>query len=217
MGRPAGARNAGYDERRRELAAAVVPRVLEEGPPPSLRELAAAAQVSVPTLRHYFESRDGVVAAALGEMLLLGEPHYRAIATPTRGDVRASLAWVLGSVVQGWREHGVGRFYRAGLTEGLGHVQLGPAFLDALLEPLLQASERRLDLHAQWGELHLDDVRAAALQLVSPLFLALLHQDGLGGSSCRPLDVDRFVELHLDAFLRAHAPRGDTSLDPRDD
>ena len=204
MGRPEGTRNPGYDAKRAQLAEKAVERLVEEGPLPSFRELAAAAEVSVPTLRHYFGDRDGLIAAAFEQMLRMGAPHTRAAADATRGDARSSLRWLLGSVLSGWREFGVGKFFGVGLTLGLGHEHFGPKFLDTLLEPLLQATEARLTKHVAWGELAVDDIRAAAIQLVSPLFVALLHQDALGGAMCRELDVDAFVDNHVDMFVRAY-------------
>ena len=204
MGRTRGSKNPDHDEKRRALSAAVIPRLLELGPAASLRDLAAAAGVSVPTLRHYFEDRDGVVAAAMGEMLRQGRPHLEATAKPRRGGLRPSLVAMMRSVLEGWRRFGVGRIYGAGLALGLHDPVLGPAYVSQLLEPLLQAVEARLEQHRCWGELGEHDVRFAALALVSPVVLALLHQDGLGGQACRPLDVDAFVRTHVDAFVRAY-------------
>lgn len=204
MGRTAGTKNPGHDDKRRALAAAVIPRLLELGPAASLRELAAAAAVSVPTLRHYFEDRDGVVTAAMGEMLRQGEPHLAATAKPRRGGLRASLMAMMRSILEGWQQFGVGQLYGTGLAMGLHHAVLGPAYVSLLLEPLLQAVEARLAQHQRWGELGEHDVRFAALCLVSPVVLALLHQHGLGGRACRPLDVDAFVRAHVDGFVRAY-------------
>ena len=206
MGRATGSKNPGHDDKRRALAAAVVPQLIRLGPTASLRELAAAAEVSVPTLRHYFEDRDGVVVAAMAEMLRMGEPYLAATAKPRRGGLRASLMAMMRSVLEGWRQFGVGRLYGTGLALALHHGVLGPAYVQQLLEPLLQAVEARLEQHRQWGELGEHDVRFAALALVSPVVLALLHQDGLGGEACRPLDVEAFVRAHVDGFLRAYAP-----------
>jgi hypothetical protein len=38
---------------------------------------------------------------------------------------------------------------------------------------------------------------------LSPVVLALLHQDSLLGAECRPLDVPKLLETHVDAFLRS--------------
>ena len=75
-----------------------------------------------------------------------------------------------------------------------------------LLEPLLQAGEQHLQRHLDAGQLAPCDVRRAALTLQGPLVLGLLHQDNLSGDGCRPLDLDAFIDAHVDAFLRAFPP-----------
>jgi AcrR family transcriptional regulator len=173
----------------------------------SLRELAGAAGVSVPTLRHYFGDRDGVVRAALTRMAELGAAHVsRARVEATDQALGPSLRWLLGEVVLGWG-YGVGAMWSSGLQESLGHGTLGPAFVDDLLEPTLQATEARLAVHQARGELDAEaDVRHAALQLVCPVLMGLLHQDPLGGAACRPLDVDAFLDDHVARFVRAWSP-----------
>ena len=204
MGRTAGSRNPGYDDKRRALSAAVIPRLIDTGPTTSMRELATAAEVSVPTLRHYFGDRDGVVVAAMGELLRRGQPYLEQTAAATRDGLRSSLLAMLQALLEGWRKFGVGKIYGSGLAMGLGHAVIGPSYVDHLLEPLLQAVEARLEQHRQWGELGDHDLRFAALSLVSPVVLALLHQDGLGGQGCRPLDVEAFVVAQVDGFVRAY-------------
>lgn len=56
------------------------------------------------------------------------------------------------------------------------------------------------------GDLSIDDVRHASLMSLSPVVFALLHQDNLSGARCRPLELPRFFETHVDAFLRAFPP-----------
>ena len=43
--------------------------------------------------------------------------------------------------------------------------------------------------------------REAALALVAPLLLALLHQHALEGSSVRPLDVESLARSHAELVL----------------
>ena len=92
-----------------------------------------------------------------------------------------------------------------GLQIGLGHATLGPAYVSELLEPTLQAFEARLALHVARGELHVADLRQAALALLGPIVLALLHQRELGGQRCRPLDLRRLAAAQLADFLQLHA------------
>lgn len=199
-----GSRNADHDEARERLLVAVQARLLElDGAQASFRELAAAAGVSVATLRHYFGTREALLKEVMAAMHRAGGPYLLAAATEPHGPVRESLRWFLGQLVEGWG-YGVGDMTAFGLAAGLRQAELGPAYVQELLEPNLQAAEARLARHVAEGELRRCDVRHAALLLVSPMLLALLHQRQLSGARCRPLDVERFLEDHLDAFLRAY-------------
>lgn len=205
MGRPAGARNAGYDERKQAIVASVTPLVLgSDGALPSLRQLAEAADVSVPTLRHYFTSAEGVAAEVLASMRRLGEAHMQRGRVAHLGPLEPSMRWYLSTFRTGW-ELGVGRVFACGLALGLGNDVTGPAFVNEILEPSLRTLEVRLEWHETEGHLVAGtDLRVAALALLGPVALALLHQGPLGGDRCRPLDVDAYVEAHLTGFLRAY-------------
>src|SRR4029453_8388425 len=66
MARTSGSRNRDYDEKRVALLKHLDARLADLSKArPSFREMAAAAGVSVPTLRHYFRDRDGVLQAYL--------------------------------------------------------------------------------------------------------------------------------------------------------
>ena len=205
MARVKGSRNADYEKERARLLEAVRLRLLvKDGAQASFRELAEVAGVSVATLRHYFGSREALLTEVMADMHQRGLPYLHATATEFHGPVRESLGWFLQQLLVGWRM-GVGEVHAFGLTASLGHEKLGPVYVQELLEPTLQATEARLSRHIADGELRRCDVRHAALELVCPVVLGLLHQMQLSGARCRPLDVERFLEDHLDTFLRAHA------------
>lgn len=209
MGRPRGTRNPRFDERRHAIARAVMAHLARPGgAQSSLRELAAAAGVGQPTIRHYFGDRAGLVRAALDEMREGGAPWLEITrALGTDQPLADSLVWFVGMFVTGW-EHGVGLRMSQALAAGMDDPALGPATVDALLEPVLQAVEARLGVHRDQGELAADaDLRHAALALVSPLLLGLLHQRSLGGSGCRPLDLQAFAADHVARFVRGWGTR----------
>lgn len=210
MARLKGSRNADYEQARERLLQAVKAHVVKPGgAQASFRELAEAAGVSVATLRHYFNTREALLREVMGYLHQQGLPYLHAVATGPLGPVEESLRWFLRYVVEGWRM-GVGAIHAFGLTAGVDHPDLGPAYVQELLEPTLQAAEARLARHVAEGELRRGNVRHAALALVCPVVLGLLHQVQLTGSRCRPLDVEAFLEDHLQAFLRAWRPEPST-------
>lgn len=200
MGRPPGSRNADHDRTREALADRLANRLLAPGgPEASLREYADAAEVSVPTLRHYFQDREGVIRAALHALRLRGDAWLAWTRDPGEGDARASLTGFLRLLILGWRDFGVGAIQASGLAAGLGGA--GSVYLEEILEPVQQALEARIAALAARGDLPPRDPRAAALALLAPVFVALLHQVQLDGRRCRPLDLDPFVDELVDGWL----------------
>jgi AcrR family transcriptional regulator len=206
VGRPSGSKNPGYEERRDALARSILPRLTaDDGPRTSLADLAAAANVSVPTMKHYFGDRSGVVAAGLRILSAQGAPWTASITTPSSPELAASLTDVATALATAWVRFGVGRVFGAAIAVGIHDATVGPGTVDGVLEPTIQAIETRLGHHASAGTLHLgdDELRLASLQFLSPLLLALLHQNELSGAGCRPLDMDQFIARHVARFVRA--------------
>ena len=204
MGRPLGSRNRDHDATRHGMASKLAAHLLRaDGEPATFKDLAAAAMVSPATLKHYFGDRTGVVAAVTEAFALDAEPHLAAMADVAPGvAVVDSLTDVLLGFAQAWRQHGAGPAIAGGLAVGLGHDANGPVVVDRMLEPLLQAMERRLEVHVGRGDLPEIPVRESALTVVAPVLLALIHQDGLRGSSCRRLDVEDFTRTHVHTVVR---------------
>lgn len=206
MTRPRGRRNDDYQETRDSLVARAGAAWLSSGDGTlSFRQFADAAGIAPTTLRHYFPDKTGLFLAVMASWRETGGPFLDEAATRAIPDVFESLKWFLGFILEGWRA-GLGLMHTRGLTLGLGHPELGPAYLKALLEPTLTVAEARLARHIAENQLDACDVRTAALDLVSPVLTVLLHQESLGGAGCRPLQVESFVSEHLNRFLRAYAP-----------
>lgn len=208
MARTRGSRNVGYEEQKTTLARSVRQALMaDEGIHASLRELAATAKTSVATLKHYFGDRQGLLQAVMEVQRADSAPFLAMAAQARPGDVRASLLQFLTGFAGAWTKFSVGKMISSTLAVGLGTRALGPSYVNHVLEPMLQTGESFLRQHQERGELVIDDVRHASLMFLSPAVFALLHQDSLSGVKCRPLDLPRFFETHVDAFLRAFGPR----------
>lgn len=211
-GRPAGSRSEDYDEKKRELARQVLRAVVAERGTPSLRELARAAAVSIPTLKHYFGDRSGAIAAALRTVEEDARDHLRGVASPGDAEPASSLRAMALELAGAWREFGVGALFAAGMAAGVADPAAGPGYLDGVLEPTMRAVEQRLRVHAERGELRMAagedfEIRTAALAFLSPVIVALLHQHDLSGARCRPLDIPAFLERHVERFVEAYRAR----------
>lgn len=213
MARPQGSRNQNYEQERERLATLIMKRLMEpDGATASLRALAASCQVSPPTLRHYFEDREGAIEAAFAHALSSGENHLQVARDVELGPAQEALTALLRFTALGWERFGVGDIFRCGLGLGLGHERLGPAYIDHLLEPMLQAFEQRLALHKERGELVQGlELRSGALILLSPLMMALIHQRELGGRKRRPLDLEQLIKSQVEAFMKAYGAEAPTA------
>ena len=205
MPRPKGARDADYDEKRAALLRRMSIRLARRNEThPSLRQLAEAADVTAPTLRHYFGGRDKIVAAVLAEFRRLGEGFIREAAEP-KGEFSESVRGFLWSLLQVLQMGPLGAVFAVALVEGLRNDQLGPVSLENVIDPTIDALTRRLEAHQARGEMRPANTRHAAMMLISPVLAANLHQIEMSGRAARPMDLDALAEDVARAFVQAFA------------
>ncbi len=203
-GRKPGDRNRDYAETRQVIlgrlhACLVPPRERT----PSLRELAKAAGVSLPTLKHYFGGRDAVIAAVLEFQGRMGEPYLEHLGS-SEAEFEISIREAVTFLAEGLFEARVSDIHAFGLAEGAQSSALGRTYLERLLEPTLQALESRIACHIRRQEMKPVDPRIAALQMAAPLVLASLHQGTLGGADLRPLDKEALCEAVIGNFVHVY-------------
>jgi AcrR family transcriptional regulator len=204
MARPTGSKDRDHDEKRAALLVRIGKHLSASLPDKSsLRDIAAAAGVTIPTLVHYFGSREGLLAALMEYQAGLGAP-YLSIVAATDDPFHSSIRKLAHFILSGLVEARVVDLHAVGLVEASGSARLGPAYLEHLLEPTLQAVEARLASHVARGEMRDADLRVAALCLVSPVLLAALHQCSLGGDQVRHLDLATLAHEVTDSFLLAY-------------
>ena len=208
MARTKGARNEGFEERRTALIAALRARLRAPGPAASMRELASAAEVTVPTLRHYFADREGVLRAVMDDELTDGsKPNgpLEVAATPS-GPFAASVHDLLRHADEGFVHGGLTDSHAMGLAEGARTEATAADYLRLALDPTIDAFVARLRAHQKRGEMRADvDARAAAMQLLAPLVVARLHQDRFGGRTANPIDLAVMLDQQAKAFVRGYA------------
>jgi AcrR family transcriptional regulator len=213
MPRVRGRRNADFETTRDELVALVTQRLKSaEGGRASMRDLALAAGVSVPTLRHYFGTRDQLLAAVLAHYRRLGLRGLQRAARGPAPTLAASLRSLLDAVDSAF-VRGAGRIHAVGLCGMLEHERLARAYLVEMLEPTLDLIGERLHWHMSRGEMQRGDARNAALALYGPLLLLRLHQNELGGAKHRPTSISAFLDEHVSRYAAAYGAGASQSAD----
>ncbi|MGV8953170.1 MAG: TetR/AcrR family transcriptional regulator [Cypionkella sp.] len=204
MPRPRGSRDREYDARRQGLLAQARAHLSSPaGRSASWRDLASACQVSVSTMNHYFSSRGELVAAIIEHAEIEGAPYLLMASTPS-GDFSASIGDLVTMLSRGF-EHGVLTLQIIGLAEGFADKQIGGAYLGHHLEPVLSAIASRLETHMAVGDMRRTNAHFAAIQLLSPILFAHLHQNALGGNDTYPMSLQDLLGQHVHAFVQGHA------------
>lgn len=208
MSRPKGIRDADYEAKRRALLQSMAVRLMSRDvAKPSMRDLAAAAKVTVPTLHHYFGGRPQVIDAILEEQLRLGGHGLAAQRTsdqPFSASVRDYALTLVGALGVA-RDVRLGDLFAVSLAEGMVDPSISASTLRHILDPTIETLQARLSDHIARGEMIEADTRAAALMLMSPLLLASLHQDQLGGAERDPIALAAMADEISAAFVRAFA------------
>tara|TARA_R110000803_G_scaffold20659_1_gene52962 strand:+ start:1346 stop:1915 length:570 start_codon:yes stop_codon:yes gene_type:complete len=165
---------------------------------PSLRQFAIAAQASEPTLRHYFDDRQGVVAAILENMGSRGKWIWELVANPAANPTEALEEYY--RIADAGMQYG--QFTRAhafGLIEGVADEVAGRAYLKFLLEPGLESIIIKLK-GTPGAPRTRDALRAAAFAAMAPLLFISIHQKLLGGAEEAPINTQATIE-HLQSWL----------------
>lgn len=192
MPRPAGVRNHDFEKKRSTLLDQLTDFALNDDlRRPSLRQFAIAAGASEPTLRHYFKDRQGVVIAILNHIHDRGLPLWDIIKTPSENPAAAVEEYF--RVTQAGLTHGgFARAHAFGLIEGMADEVVGQAYLEALLDPALEAVQAKLEGTA--GDTYRSEAgRSAAFMMLAPILVMTLHQHLLGGAESSPIEPEGFL------------------------
>jgi AcrR family transcriptional regulator len=204
MARPTGKRNSDYSDRRKDLLEDAIKRLLAECQNrPSLRALADAAGVSLPTIVHYFGSRTQLLESVFILLEEGGRPYLEHVREPS-GTFSTSIRELVLFIANRFKDGVLVAIHSLGLMEGIRNDEVGPLYLKHLLEPTIEAIGVRLQKHIERREMRRVDVRYAANALLSPILIAFLHQTELSGKKSYPVEIEAFLRSHSTGFIRGY-------------
>ena len=165
--------------------------IAERSAPVSLRQFAIRAGVSEPTLRHYFNDRQGVVIAIIG-FFAHGARDWLARSAEPSKTVAQAVSGYADLAMEGSDTDVFAQAHAFALVESIHDPVVARAYLDTIVEPSLQAIEARLTPALDPRGVTPERVRHAALNLYASVLIAVVHQRLLRGGEARPLDMGRF-------------------------
>jgi len=194
MPRPAGVRNHDFEAKRTALLNTLSEFALNDDlRRPSLRQFAIAAKASEPTLRHYFKDRQGLVIAILRHIHDRAIPLWDVISTGAPNTATAVEEYF--RVTEAGLTHGgFARAHAFGIIEGMADEKVGQAYLEYVLDPALEAVSSKMDATPGKPET-LEERRASAFMMLSPILVMTLHQQLLGGKEASPVNTESFLKL----------------------
>ena len=191
MARPAGVRNQDFEEKRLALIGKMTSYVLKPDiENPSFRQLAIAAEVSEPTLRHYFTDRSGVIVAIIEHLHTLSES-MRESTREAAADIPEALERYH-EVVGGFRRNTL--FIRAQafmIRESMSDPQARKAYIDQIIGPSIDAVAERL-VKTPGGPSSYETGCSAGMMLMSASIFMILHQELLDGKTHMPIDEQAY-------------------------
>lgn len=193
MPRPVGARNHDFEIKRAALIDSMTAYALEADlRRPSLRQFAIAAKASEPTLRHYFDDRQGIVEAILENMGERGKWIWELVAHPATNPTEAIEEYYRVADA-GMRYGHFTRAHAFGLIEGIADENAGRTYLKFLVEPGLKSIMDKLEATPN-GPVTQDALRTAAFAIMAPLLFISIHQKLLGGEAEFPIDTQATIQ-----------------------
>ena len=201
--RKEGDKNLNHERKKKKLLEKLVQSVIKKGTQAaSFRQLAKETRVQVNTLQHYFNTKEELMESIFAEVHEQGKEHIQDALNLSQKNPKDAFRIFLSNISNAWFMGILSPIHELGLSIGLENSNLGMSYINHLLEPTLQSLEGLIDELIKLKKIQIrGDVRSAALSLLSPVFLALLHQKTLGGAICRKLDMEAFIELHITLFL----------------
>lgn len=192
MPRPAGVRNQDFDEKRLALIKKLTAFLLQEDVDrPSFRQLAIAAKVSEPTLRHYFNDRSGLLVSVLNHLYKQSE-QYREWLRHPQDSSEDAIKGYLSFTRQLAKSDRYLRVHALGIREGMSDPAVQKIYVEKFVSSGVEAIAERL-LRSKGGPETYPEAYDAAFMLFSSSFALILHQELLNGRTFRPIDSEAYL------------------------
>ncbi|MGA0607682.1 TetR/AcrR family transcriptional regulator [Phenylobacterium sp. VNQ135] len=166
-----------------------------------LDEIAARAGVSKGALYLYFETKEDLFRAVVGQVVAPNLAQVKAMAAAHPGpfpDLVRGLAQHVTHLVQ---TTPVGGVVKMVIGEARNFPELARVWHDDLVSQALGAVAGAIQAAQARGEVKPGDPRSFALQLISPLLVGVIWRETFVPVGAPPFDLSALMRQHLDTLL----------------
>lgn len=196
-------------ERPGEIVAAALAVFAEKGfAAARLDEIAARAGVSKGALYLYFETKEDLFRAVVGQAIAPNIAAVRAMAEAHPGpfeDLLRGVAAQLAHIVGVTR---IGSVAKMVIGEARNFPEVARVWHDELVAHALAAMSGAIAAAQARGEVKPGDPRVYALQLISPMLLAVIWRETFVPVGAEPFDLNTLVSQHVETILRGMLAEG---------
>ncbi|MCR5874676.1 TetR/AcrR family transcriptional regulator [Phenylobacterium sp. J426] len=189
-------------ERPAEIVRAAMAVFAEKGfAAAKLDEIAARAGVSKGALYLYFETKEDLFRAVVGQVVAPNLAQVRGIAAAHPGPFPDLVRGLVAHVVSVVETTPVGGVVKMVIGEARNFPELARVWHDDLVSQALGAVAAAIEAAQVRGEVKAGDPRIFALQLISPLLLTVVWRETFVPIGAPPFEPAAVMAQHLDTLL----------------
>jgi AcrR family transcriptional regulator len=198
------------DERPAEIVEAALQVFAEKGfAAAKLDEIARRAGVSKGAVYLYFETKEDIFRAVVVRAIAPNVGEIRAIIAGQTGPLPQLLRAVADHVAGVIETTPIGGVLKMVVGEARNFPELARVWHDELVAQALGALTAAIRAAQARGEVRSGDARTYALQIISPILVAVLWRETFVPVGAQPFDLRALARQHIDTILGGMATGGD--------
>lgn len=166
-----------------------------------LDEIAARAGVSKGALYLYFETKQDLFQAVVGQVVAPNLAQVKAMAAAHPGPFSDLIRGLAGHVTTMVQTTPIGGVVKMVIGEARNFPELARVWHDDLVSQALGAVALAIEAAQGRGEVKPGDPRTYALQLMSPLLVGVIWRETFVPVGAEPFDLPDLMRQHLDTLL----------------
>ena len=166
-----------------------------------LDEIARRAGISKGALYLYFETKEDIFRAVVGQMIAPNMAAVKALAAAHPGPFDLLIRGVAAQIGHVAQTSPLGAVGKMVLSEARNFPELARVWHDELVSQVLGAIAEAVQVAQGRGEIKPGDPRTYALQFVAPLLVGVMWRETFVPVGAQPFDLPKLMAQHVETLL----------------